>query len=358
MKKTIAIFPASINNDNPYQSLIELCLKKAGFKVIKIPSRKFFPFLQLLNKNIDAVHMNWPHDFYIGKNIISGSIKRIMFLLSLFILKKMKIVYSADNLISHNKNTNVEFEKKWINMIIKRADGIICSSENAKNIFCKFFSYQETEKIKVIPHPSYQSLYKHTISKSHARKKLNFNDSRPILVAIGFIKSYKGYEQILSTISGLGNLKGTFIIAGRCQNKNLLDNLKRKIKLNQSGIKIILINRFLDNDEVQIYLNAADGTIFNYTDTPMNPGSLILAMGFGLNIIGPFKGAIPEIVPPDALFGFHPGDEEGIKKQLECFYTSNFLDASGLKCKEKIHNDHSISVIAKHYKNLYLDILK
>ena len=83
--KTIAIFPASKNSKNPYQDLVELSLKKAGFQTKRIPNRKFFPFFQLLDNQIDYIHFYWPHDFYKGRNIITGFIKRLMFSLSLLI---------------------------------------------------------------------------------------------------------------------------------------------------------------------------------------------------------------------------------------------------------------------------------
>ena len=60
-------------------------------------------------------------------------------------------------------------------------------------------------------------------------------------------------------------------------------------KVNTSNIEIILKDKFIKDEEIQIYYNAADGAVLNYLDTPMNPGSLILAMGFGLNIIAPIR---------------------------------------------------------------------
>ena len=354
--KTIAIFPASKNNKNPYQHLIEICLRKSGYSTKRIPNRKFFPFLQLFDNKIDAVHFHWPYDFFIGKNVFTGAIKRVMFLLSFFILKRKKIIYFADNLISHDRNTDIEFERKWIQKIINSSNKIICSTNSAKRIFSEFYDVKNSDKIWVIPHPSYTSLYPNEMSKRRAKDYLGIKDDYPVLVALGFIKSYKGFEKILEHISSFKNTFGTFIIAGECHNKVLLDKIKLLIKSNQSNIKVVLNDKFIKDDELQIYYNAADGAVLNYLDVPMNPGSLILAMGFGLNIIAPLKGSIPELVPEKALFGFDNKKNDQIRLQLKSFFNSRSLNKNGMQCKVAVEKKHSIDVIAKIYKNMYEEI--
>ena len=257
--KTIAIFPFSKDNKNPYQYLIETCLKTSGFSTKRIPNRKFFPFFQLFDHDIDAVHFHWPHDFYIGNNLFTGILKRIMFSLSLFILKRVKIIYFADNLISHDKNTDIEFERKWIQKIVSSSHKIICSTESAKIIFSKFYDVKNSDKIYVIPHPSYTTIYSDQISKHKAKEQLGINDDNPVLLALGFIKPYKGYEQILEHISTFKDIYGAFIIAGECNDKILLDKIKQLIKDNGSNIKIILNDKFIKDDDLQMYYNAADG---------------------------------------------------------------------------------------------------
>jgi beta-1,4-mannosyltransferase len=355
--KKIAIFPSASHNKNPYLYLIEACLKKAGFSTKRIPNRKFFPFFQLLDNEISIVHFHWPHDFYIGKNFFTGILKRIMLSMSLFILKRVKIIYFADNLISHNINTETEFERKWIQKVVSSSDRIICSTKRAKTIFSEFYDIENSDKICIIPHPSYTSFYPNEIRKANAKKHLGIKDNYPVLVALGFIKSYKGFEQILEHISSLKNIYGTFIIAGECHNEILLDKIKLLIKHNQSNIKIILKIRFIKDDELQIYYKAADGAVLNYLDYPMNPGSIILAMGFGLNIIAPLRGSIPELVPKEALYGFDNKKPNQIRLQLKKFFQSSSLNENGMKCKVAIEKKHSIEVVAETYRNMYNEIL-
>jgi beta-1,4-mannosyltransferase len=355
--KTIAIFPAANNNDNPYQNLVASAIKKAGYKVKRIPNRKFFPFFQLLSSDIDVVQMYWPHDFYKSNMFITGVLKRLMFSLSLFILKKKKLVYSVENLVSHDANANLEFEKKWINKIVSSSNKIICSNHAAKKIFSEFYRVKNLNDIHVVPHPSYTSYYENNLTREQSKSYLKINDDGPVLIALGFVKHYKGYDQILEIISSFKSLSGTFIIAGKCHNSKLKNKLKSLIQNNKSNIKIIFRDEFIKKEEIQIYHKAADGAIFNYLDTPINPGSLILAMGFGLNILAPIVGAIPELVPEKALYGFEKGDLDQLRIQLKNFFESKSLIESGLECKEFIEDKHSIEIIADSYKNIYLEIL-
>jgi glycosyltransferase involved in cell wall biosynthesis len=59
--------------------------------------------------------------------------------------------------------------------------------------------------------------------------------------------------------------------------------------------RITLIDRFLDNDELQLYLRAADAGVYPY-DEVLTSGSILLALSFDLPIIAPRFGMISETV--------------------------------------------------------------
>ena len=200
------------------------------------------------------------------------------------------------------------------------------------------------------------SYYENKLTREQSRKYLKIDNESPVLIALGFIKSYKGYDQILKIISSFKGLSGTFIIAGECHDLQLKNKLNSYIKSNTSNIEIILKDKFIKDEEIQIYYNAADGAVLNYLDTPMNPGSLILAMGFGLNIIAPIRGAVPELVPEKALYGFEPGNLDQLEFQLKNFFESKSLHENGIECSKIIKKKHSIEVISKLYKNIYNEL--
>ena len=151
---------------------------------------------------------------------------------------------------------------------------------SGKKIFAEFYSFKNINDIHVIPHPAYTSYYKGNSTRNHSKSYLKINDEGPVLIALGFVKPYKGYDKILEIISGFNGLSGTFIIAGKCYDLKLKNKLKSLIQLNKSNIKIIFRDEFIKEEEIQIYHKAADGAIFNDLDTP---NQLILAMGFGFN---------------------------------------------------------------------------
>ena len=70
--------------------------------------------------------------FTLVKIFLLVPMKRIMFSLSFFILKKKITVYSVDNLVSHELDANLDFEKKWIDKIVKSSNIIICTNQAAK----------------------------------------------------------------------------------------------------------------------------------------------------------------------------------------------------------------------------------
>ena len=144
-----------------------------------------------------------------------------------------------DNLVSHDLDANLDFEKKWIDKIVKSSNKIICTNQAAKKIFAEFYSFKNINDIHVIPHPAYTSYYKGNSTRNHSKSYLKINDEGPVLIALGFVKPYKGYDKILEIISGFNGLSGTFIIAGKCYDLKLKNKLKSLIQLNKSNIKII-----------------------------------------------------------------------------------------------------------------------
>jgi glycosyltransferase involved in cell wall biosynthesis len=76
---------------------------------------------------------------------------------------------------------------------------------------------------------------------------------------------------------------------------------------NDCSSHIHLAPRFITDEEVQNYLRAADIMALAYEDVPMNPGSVILAMSFGLPVVCVAEGSVPEILGP-CLFPYRRGD--------------------------------------------------
>ena len=313
-KIKVAFFPYGLSQENPYQNLIIEGLENNGVEVIKVPGRKFFPLLSLNRAKPDIIHIFWPHDLYMGKNVFTRAVKQISLLFTLNILKKYPTVYSAENISAHNPiGMTQSTELKWIERIIKRCRGLIFMSEAAKEIFTSYYQIQN-KKIAVIPHISYKSIYPNQITKQEAKEKLRVTDSFVFLV-LGRLQPYKGIEQTIAAFKLLTHQNCKLIIAGKCISPSYFNKLQSEAG-EISGDKIILQNSFIPNNEIQYYMNAADCLILNYMDVPLNPGSVVMAKDFNLPLIANNHPVIAETCENLPYYPFESGDTTSLLNSM------------------------------------------
>lgn len=308
----VLMFPFSRNSENPYQQLIAEGLIENGIKVITVPNRKLFPIFQILKYQFDILYLFWPEDFYVGKNSLTKLIKQTFLFLSLPILRKNITIYSADNLYSHIVTPKSEkTESKWINRILKNCTGVIFSSESAKIIYQNTHKYSPANYV-IVPHVSFSGYYPNTIKKETAKDSLGLTNYFTFLV-LGRISPYKGIEAIIANFNEIAiNKEFKLLICGICD-KNYEPVITDLIKSNS---KIIFINKYIKNDDIQIYMNASDALIANYIDTPLNPGTLELAHIFNIPVIAPDQLTIKSNYNPQLLYTYSPLDNLELKNAM------------------------------------------
>ncbi len=352
-KNKVAFFPYG-SEKNPYQLLIkEAVEKKKNFEVEKIAPQKLFPYWFLKSSQINIIHHFWPHDFYQGKNKFLERLKQFSYLISLSVLNNKKIIYSADNLVGHD-HLNFENEIYWIQKLINKANAIIFTTNASKEIFLKHYKVKNNCELAIVPHVSYFNYYLNEISRNEAREKLNIPTSSKVLLSLGRVSPYKGTVELLKIFKKINKENTVLVICGSCTDFGYNHQIKKEIDtITNYNCKVIYINSFIEDDDLQIYFNATDGVILNYKDVPMNPGSLVLAMGFGCSIIAPNEGAIPEIVPKECLFGFDSRNILSLESALLSFFECGNLIALGEIAKKHVHENHSSEKVGKILSELY-----
>jgi glycosyltransferase involved in cell wall biosynthesis len=353
----VAFFPYG-SEINPYQKLLKEALENhsnGSLKIIKVPGRKWFPYFQSSLLGADFIHHFWPHDFYQGKNKYTAFLKQISFSISLLLLNRKKVIYSAENLVGHDFE-NFDFEIFWIQKIINYSKAIVFMSNASKDHFLKYYRVKSSCELIVLPHINYLSHYPNFTFKNDARLRLNIqNDSNvKVLLSLGRISAYKGTLELIECFVRISDRNSVLLLAGKCNDIRYLSSINELIKAaEKDGLKIIFNNQFISDDEVQYYFNASNGVVINYKDFPMNPGSIVMAMGFGCTIIAPSTGAIPEIVPKDSLFGFEPDNIASLESAIRLFLLNENVLEMGDFNKKIIELNHSPEIVAGRLKSLY-----
>ena len=113
-----------------------------------------------------------------------------------------------------------------------------------------------------------------------------------VFACLGLLRPYKGLEELLPAFQSLPERDLFLLLAGKPGSKSYLSALQA---LAAGDDRIRLEPRFLQPEEVQLYLNAADACVLPYRQITTS-GAAVLAFSFGLPVIAPALGVFPNLV--------------------------------------------------------------
>lgn len=216
--------------------------KKYIFKLLSYVISIFKLYQFFLKKKFDVIHFQWckiPHIDY----------------LLIFYLKKYttsKVIYTAHNILPHD--TGVKFFKIY-KKIYKKVDKIIVHTQITKDELIGLFELKN-ENIEVIPH----GILKDLNIKYDNKKTLKIRRKKEIIFSlIGSLNYYKGVDLLLEAWLNdeelIKNSEIKLVIAG---SGNIDFDVIKNIK------NIIVINRYLENYELEEILEETDVQILPY----------------------------------------------------------------------------------------------
>jgi len=289
----------------------------------------FFFYLFFLSRKADVVHFHEPFPLGSLCSIVVPQNKKVFITWHSDIIKQKKI-----------KKVFEYFQSK----LCKKAKVIIATSERLakfSNILKKY-----SEKVKIVP----LSINKDDYFDSNT---LLFNPSLPenYVLYIGRFSYYKGIFVLLDAID-LIDEDIPFVIAGDGE-------LKEKIKerLHKSKKNIILIDRFLTEQEKKYLLKNAKFLVFPSTYPSEAFGIVQLeAMVYGKPVI---NTRLPTGVPWVSLHGesgltTEPFDVKGLAKAIKTLYfDENLYKKLGKGAKERFEKYFSYETVTNALSMLY-----
>lgn len=298
-KKGILFFP-EWTRSNPYQKLLYEAINNTYNVNIRGYKPNFFS-KETLEKNkvyCNVLHLHWLHSF-MDFSSDSGNKK---FISTLNYAKEMgyRIIYTAHNIISHDTiyhNREIEWRKEAMQYV----DYILAHGSFARSGLIAQLDVSK-EKIYIVPHGLYTNYYKNTLSKTETRERLQIPNDSFVFCFFGNIKPYKGLDELIKIYNTLSIKYNSSIllIAGKCNTNSELTKIKKNIAMNKS---IIFKSDFIQDDDIQLYMNSADCIILPYKNI-LTSGILMLALSFNKPVIAPNTGILPEILTDKQGFLF------------------------------------------------------
>jgi glycosyltransferase involved in cell wall biosynthesis len=220
--------------------------------------------------------------------------------------------------------------KGWTRFAFNKADGFITQSSQVEEELLKLCPGAEKLWRRRCPHPMYDFQEFSAPPKDIAKERLKVNESK-VLLFFGIVRKYKGLMTLIEAFPEIHRyFKGDvrLLIAGEFYES--LTEYVRAIEQTGCADKITLHNRFIPNESVGDYFQAADVVVLPYL-TASQSGVTQMAYGFGKPVIASAVGGLPETVEEgETGLLFSLGDSASLAQKVKEFY-EKYLNTDWVK---------------------------
>jgi beta-1,4-mannosyltransferase len=314
---------------NPYQYILARSLNRFG---IDVELRLTLPGVDLLlksRKQNSILHLHWISDFYRGRRPWLRIFKFAALLIAARILGH-KIVWTAHNILPH-RQTHPAIDLAGRYLITLLADAVIVHCDYARLQIAK--KYRRQKKVYVIAHGNYSGMYDNKSTRLQARRSLDIENQRFVYLFFGKLLDYKRVDYLIDTFIRMDDENSYLLIAGQCPE----DEQRRLEKLCMGSTRIRMDFGFISDDKVQLYFKAADVLVTPFSEV-LTSGSVILGLSFGLPIIAPQRGCLPELINSRTGILFSEKDPEGLLHAMQSIQTMNLekMGQAAYNCAETL----------------------
>lgn len=271
-----------------------------------------FLYSDWLRKNsghVKILHFHWTHYHYTRETGFSTLLELAKFVRKIWLSKRYgyRIVWTMHNYMPHERRYPLLHYCERL-MMAQMADGVIVHCQKAGELVqSRLF---RRHGVVVIPLGSFSDFLPR-FDYFESRRKLSIPSGIIALTFFGSIRPYKGVETLVQAFKqcDLSNLR--LFIAG----KPLTPELGNEIAMLALGDERISLRlEYVDDVELATLLSASDLAILPYRDI-LTSGAAITALGYGLPVIAPRIGCLPELVSPDCGLLYDP-DKEVLEEVL------------------------------------------
>lgn len=312
----VAWFPKTSDlAGNPYWHCLQSELEALGIEFETTHAGYWMTRRWLLanRTSVDVLHFHFIQPQYAVAE--RASFRRLMKFVSYLLVARLlgyRIVWTV-----HDLTPTWPKEPAWVERLARYsiawlAHDVIVHCQKARCLVRR--NFRRWWRVHVFPLPNYINAHPNNMSRSAARALLGLPTDRRVIGFIGGIRPNKGLEDLIDAFELAKTDHTLLLIAGRpWQPESYVEDLQQ---LADANPRILLDVREIPDEEMQLYLNAADVLAFPFRHV-LTSSSVILAMSFARPVIAPRLGCLPELVGKDAGYIYEPGDVGGLAMIIE-----------------------------------------
>lgn len=288
----ISAWPAFANEgSNPYNSIIYNAVLGEGYVINEFEFSSKYIIDCLLNKKCKVIHFHWPNYIIFGKSVKKATLRLQVFFAFIHLMKTLgrKIVWTVHNLEAHESDFPA-LQKSLEIFLYKNVDGFISLNKSGLAPIKAKANGGSGQKFAHIQHPYYKDYYLNNVSTGEARAILNISLDKFVFLFLGQIRTYKNVIGLVTAYKQANDANSMLLIAGKVH-----EEVKEELLRAVSGRNdIIFIDSYIKNEEIQLYLNAANVVVTPYNRI-FNSGSIFLNISFNKPTLAPDVWAISEL---------------------------------------------------------------
>lgn len=195
-----------------------------------------------------------------------------------------RVMWTVHNILPHETRWP-ELEAELRRGVVAAADQVHVMSPRTQELVSPWFEIPD-EKLRTVAHPSYADVYPSWMSREQARRELGIAPDQIVFLLIGRVQPYKGLTELMAAFDALCEAEPgryTLLAAGPPNTEPETQEFSSWIRTHPTALGAL---RKLGDDELQVFLRAADIAVFPYRRS-LNSGALALGLTFGLPAILP-----------------------------------------------------------------------
>ena len=280
-------WPAFANRaEQPYNALLYSHLEDLGVEVAEASAAR------VLGGRYQILHLHWPERRVRAQRASTAWLRStaLIALLDAARARRMRIVWTVHNLSAHEGTYHARLEERYFNALTRRLDGIIALSEHGVTAARARYPRLRERPAFVVPHGHLRDVYPDEMTREQARVRLGIAATSRVIAFVGQVRAYKNVPHLIEQFRGLdGDV--SLLIAGKAKPASLGAHIEQ---LAAADPRVRFIPSFVPDDELQLYLRAADLVVLPYRDI-LNSGSALLALSFDRPILVPRRGAMADL---------------------------------------------------------------
>lgn len=334
-----ALHAPDFSDTNPYQRELRSHLEDCGVAVRfgTTSGRSVFGLVTVLpildstfsGARPDVFHLHWFHAFVGDERWPASVLLGLQLVFELLVLRLLgvRVVWTVHNLFDHERRMPRRLEVAFRHVVFRVSDRVIVHCDRAAAEVLRTYRLPSgaERKLTTVPHGHYIDSYPNDVGRAEARTSLGFDDGETVFLFFGRIRAYKNVPGLISAFGHVSNESARLLVVGTPRTDALASVVAER---SAADPRVRTEFAFVPDDEVQIYLNAADAVVLPFENV-LSSGSAILAMSFGRPVIAPAEGCVADLVPSELLYD---GDRpDRLQTALDRALSAD-LDGLGERC--------------------------